>query len=176
MAPSLLDCLDRLARAVADPGGGGGRPGAAWSTALDVTGAVWQDVDSAEMRLHADWLLRAYGEELAQPIGAGRRPQSPATDTLALIERLLAEKDAARYALFNPGPVMTSARVKAALVHHDVCHRDEDYTGVVRRLRDQAAPGVRRLARARHPAGHRLGHGGDGDGAAVGGAGRAASS
>ena len=35
---------------------------------------------------------------------------------------------------------MTSARVKAALVHHDVCHRDEDYTGVVRRLRAKLRP------------------------------------
>ena len=59
------------ARAVADPGGGGGRAPAGWSTRVDVTGAIWQDVDSAEMRLHADWLLRAYGEELARPDGAG---------------------------------------------------------------------------------------------------------
>ena len=42
--------------------------------------------------------------------------------------------------LFNPGPVMTSARVKAALVHHDICHRDEDYEGVVRRLRAKLRP------------------------------------
>ena len=56
------------------------------------------------------------------------------------MERLLREKDAARYTLFNPGPVMTSTRVKAALVHHDICHRDEDYTGVVRRLEAKLRP------------------------------------
>ena len=35
---------------------------------------------------------------------------------------------------------MTSARVKAALVHYDVCHRDEDYSGVVRRLQQKLRP------------------------------------
>ncbi|HEY3358873.1 MAG TPA: alanine--glyoxylate aminotransferase family protein, partial [Polyangia bacterium] len=32
------------------------------------------------------------------------------------------------------GPVNTTAKVKSALVHHDVCHRDADYAVVVRRL------------------------------------------
>ena len=45
---------------------------------------------------------------------------------------------------------MTSARVKAALVHHDVCHRDEDYSGVVRRLGDRT---VRRMASNHLPGG-----------------------
>jgi 2-aminoethylphosphonate-pyruvate transaminase len=36
--------------------------------------------------------------------------------------------------LFNPGPVLTSPRVKSALVHHDVCHRDSDYSVILRRL------------------------------------------
>ena len=138
MAPSLLDALDSLpepslTQGVAEAASRG------LVDALDVTGSIWQDVDSAEMRLHAEWLLRAYGEELARPNVQGQA-QSPATQTLALIERLLAEKDSARYALFNPGPVMTSTRVKAALVHHDVCHRDEDYTGVVRRLQTKLRP------------------------------------
>jgi 2-aminoethylphosphonate-pyruvate transaminase len=35
---------------------------------------------------------------------------------------------------------MTSARVKAALVHHDVCHRDEDYSAVVGRLQSKLRP------------------------------------
>ena len=35
---------------------------------------------------------------------------------------------------------MTSARVKAALVHHDVCHRDEDYSAVVGRLQAKLRP------------------------------------
>ena len=138
MSPSLLEALDglpepSLTQGVAEAASRG------QVDALDVTGTIWQDVDSAEMRLHAEWLLRAYGEELARPNVQGQA-QSPATQTLALIERLLAEKDSARYALFNPGPVMTSTRVKAALVHHDVCHRDEDYTGVVRRLQTKLRP------------------------------------
>jgi 2-aminoethylphosphonate-pyruvate transaminase len=35
---------------------------------------------------------------------------------------------------------MTSARVKAALVHHDVCHRDTDYAAVVERLQQKLRP------------------------------------
>jgi 2-aminoethylphosphonate-pyruvate transaminase len=138
MSPSLIACLDALSEPSLTQGvAEAARRGLC--DAVDVTGAIWQDVDSAAMRQHADWLLRAYGDELVQPAVQGQ-PQSPATDTLALIERLLAEKDAARYTLFNPGPVMTSARVKAALVHHDTCHRDEEYTGVVQRLRDKLRP------------------------------------
>jgi 2-aminoethylphosphonate-pyruvate transaminase len=138
MAPSLLACMDALREPSLTQGvGEAARRGLV--DALDVTGAVWQDVDSAEMRLHAEWLLRAYGDELARPSVRGEA-ETMATDTLALIERLLAEKDAPRYTLLNPGPVMTSARVKAALVHHDICHRDEDYTGVVRRLQAKLRP------------------------------------
>ena len=42
--------------------------------------------------------------------------------------------------LFSPGPVMTSARVKASLVHYDVCHRDGDYAAVVGRLQEKLRP------------------------------------
>ena len=35
---------------------------------------------------------------------------------------------------------MTSARVKASLVHHDVCHRDGDYSAVVGRLQEKLRP------------------------------------
>src|SRR5260370_40175634 len=59
---------------------------------------------------------------------------------MALIERLMAEKDQPGHGLFSPGPVMTSARVKAALVHRDVCHRDNDYAAVVGRLQDKLRP------------------------------------
>ena len=31
------------------------------------------------------------------------------------------------YTLLNPGPVNTTARVKSAMVHHDVCHRDSNF-------------------------------------------------
>ncbi len=138
LAPSLIDCLDALPEPSLTEGvGEAARRGLV--DAVDVTGSVWQDVDSAEMRLHADWLLRAYGDELLRPSVQAEGP-APASDTLDLVERLLAEKDAPRYVLFNPGPVMTSARVKAALVHHDICHRDEDYEGVVHRLRDKLRP------------------------------------
>lgn len=107
--------------------------------AHDVGTKLWQDVDSAEMRLHAEWLLRVYGDELARP-AMQASPPSAAAGTLALIERLLAEKDQPGYILFSPGPVMTSARVKAALVHHDVCHRDDDYSAVVGRLQEKLRP------------------------------------
>jgi 2-aminoethylphosphonate-pyruvate transaminase len=137
-SPALLTCLDALAQPSLTEGlGEAARRGLV--EALDVTGAVWQDVDSAQMRQHAEWLLRAYGEPLVQPHVRGPAP-SGVTDTLALVEQLLAEKDATRYTLFNPGPVMTSTRVKAALIHHDICHRDEDYTGVVRRLEAKLRP------------------------------------
>ncbi|HEY0713432.1 MAG TPA: alanine--glyoxylate aminotransferase family protein, partial [Polyangia bacterium] len=140
VAPALLDCLDALPEPSLTEGlGEAARRGLV--EALDVSGAVWQDVDSAQMRQHADWLLRAYGEELVQPsVHGDDGPQTGAGDTLALVERLMGEKDAPKYTLFNPGPVMTSARVKAALVHHDICHRDDDYTGVVRRLEAKLRP------------------------------------
>ena len=60
--------------------------------AHDVAGAIWQDVDSAEMRQHAEWLLRVYGDDLLHPDVRGTA-RSTGTDTLALIESLLAEKD-----------------------------------------------------------------------------------
>lgn len=141
MSPTLLDALAELGRTGSPSLTEGVAEAARRGLVLahDVAGAVWQDVDSADMRLHADWLLRVYGDALARP-AMREVPRSSATDTLALIERLLAEKDIPRYTLFNPGPVMTSARVKAALVHHDVCHRDQDYSGVVRRLQTKLRP------------------------------------
>jgi 2-aminoethylphosphonate-pyruvate transaminase len=140
MAPSLCDALAALPR----PSLTEGVQSAAHAgqvVASDVGTKLWQDVDSPQMRLHAEWLLRVYGDELArptmQPSGAN---DGGAAGTLALIERLLAEKDQPGYVLFSPGPVMTSARVKAALVHHDVCHRDGDYSAVVERLQEKLRP------------------------------------
>lgn len=138
MSPALLEALDALAQpslteAVAEAARRG------QVLAHDVEGALWQDVDSPEMRLHADWLLRVYGDDLLHPAMKGAA-RSADGDTLALIERLLADKDAPRYTLLNPGPVMTSARLKAALIHYDVCHRDGGYSAVVRRLREKLRP------------------------------------
>jgi 2-aminoethylphosphonate-pyruvate transaminase len=138
MSPSLVDALAALpepsltegVQAAADRG---------LVVGHDVAGRVWQDVDTPEMKLHAEWLSRVYGDELVRP-AMQAAPPSTADDTLALIERLLAEKDEPGYVLFSPGPVMTSARVKAALVHHDVCHRDGDYSAVVGRLQDKLRP------------------------------------
>jgi 2-aminoethylphosphonate-pyruvate transaminase len=57
------------------------------------------------------------------------------------VEALLDTKAHPRYHLLNPGPVNTTARVKSALVHHDVCHRDASFselmislTGKLRRI------------------------------------------
>lgn len=57
------------------------------------------------------------------------------------VTALLDAKRHARYTLLNPGPVNTTATVKGALVHHDVCHRDSTFselmvslTGKLRRI------------------------------------------
>ena len=57
------------------------------------------------------------------------------------VTALLDAKRHARYMLLNPGPVNTTATVKSALVHHDVCHRDSTFselmvslTGKLRRI------------------------------------------
>ncbi len=54
---------------------------------------------------------------------------------LGYIEGILSEKKGLHYTLMNPGPVLTTAKVKSALVHHDICHRDEEFPKAVRRLR-----------------------------------------
>ena len=139
MAPSLIGALERLTR----PSLTEGVDAAAAEglvVAHDVLTKPWQDVDTPPMRLHAEWLLRVYGDDLSRPAVPAGAGASPAADTLALIERLLAEKDEPGYVLFSPGPVMTSARVKAALIHHDVCHRDDDYAAVVGRLQQKLRP------------------------------------
>ena len=141
MSPTLMACLGDLAKrqppSLTEGVAEAARRGQV--VAHDVAGAIWQDVDSPEMRLHAEWLVRVYGDELRHP-DVRSAARSAGADTLALIESLLAEKKLPRYTLFNPGPVVTSAGVKAALVHYDVCHRDEDYSGVVRRLQQKLRP------------------------------------
>ena len=141
IAPSLIEVLASLDRPSLTEG-----VAVAASRGLvvahDVGTKLWQDLDSAEMKLHAEWLLRVYGDELARPAMQAAAPSS-AAGTLELIERLLAEKDQPGHVLFSPGPVMTSARVKASLVHYDVCHRDGDYSAVVGRLQEKLRPAFR---------------------------------
>ncbi len=101
----------------------------------DINGNEWQEISSPESRYHAEWLLRAYGTELnGHSLAPAKRNTAASQRTLSYIEGLLSEKNARHYVLFNPGPVLTSPRVKSALVHHDVCHRDTDYSVVLRRL------------------------------------------
>jgi 2-aminoethylphosphonate-pyruvate transaminase len=75
--------------------------------------------------IHSSWLWPA------------RRPIEVEDKVTALLET----KRHARYMLLNPGPVNTTATVKSALVHHDVCHRDSTFselmvslTGKLRRI------------------------------------------
>jgi 2-aminoethylphosphonate-pyruvate transaminase len=75
--------------------------------------------------VHTSWLWGA------------RRPIEVEDKVTALLEA----KRHARYTLLNPGPVNTTATVKSALVHHDVCHRDSTFselmvslTGKLRRI------------------------------------------
>jgi 2-aminoethylphosphonate-pyruvate transaminase len=115
--------------------------------ALDVNGSQWQAISSPETRLHAEWLLQAYGADLSGRSDATLPARTPPGDpqrTLSYIEGLLSEKNARHYVLFNPGPVLTSPRVKSALVHYDVCHRDSDYSEVMGRLQHK----LRRICRA----------------------------
>jgi 2-aminoethylphosphonate-pyruvate transaminase len=104
--------------------------------ARDVGPNQWQLICSPETRLHAEWLLRAFGDDLSGHLSekVSQPARRDAQRTLSYIEGLLSEKNAQHYVLFNPGPVLTSPRVKSALVHYDVCHRDSDYSVVVRRL------------------------------------------
>jgi 2-aminoethylphosphonate-pyruvate transaminase len=103
----------------------------------DIGGALWQDIDTPETLRHAEWLLGMYGEDLqALPCQAAPpRMVSNPERTLAYVEGILNENAPYHYTLFNPGPVVTSARVKSALVHHDVCHRDETFSMLLAELR-----------------------------------------
>ncbi len=57
------------------------------------------------------------------------------------VTAILDSKQHPAYTLLNPGPVNTTAQVKSAMVHHDVCHRDPHFselmvslTGKLRRV------------------------------------------
>ena len=51
------------------------------------------------------------------------------------ITGLLKNKPLERKILLNPGPVLTSYGVKNALVQNDICHRDEDFEILMKRLK-----------------------------------------
>jgi 2-aminoethylphosphonate-pyruvate transaminase len=120
-APTIAEALGRLAAT-------GGLHG------HDIGGALWQVVTDGAAVVHAEWMLRLFGDDL----DAGQPEPAPARNdpryTLEHIRAVLAQKDARHYVLLNPGPVNTTAKVKSALVHHDVCHRDADYADVVLRI------------------------------------------
>ncbi|MGM0596570.1 MAG: pyridoxal-phosphate-dependent aminotransferase family protein [Myxococcota bacterium] len=60
---------------------------------------------------------------------------SDSSRLLDYIENILHHKKSPSYVLLNPGPVITTPRVKAALVHHDISHRDEDFSFLVKNIR-----------------------------------------
>jgi 2-aminoethylphosphonate-pyruvate transaminase len=80
--------------------------------------------------------VRARPGRVAWPWSVARRAEMD--DKVAAI---LETKAHPAYTLFNPGPVNTTAGVKSALVHQDVCHRDAAFselmvslTGKLRRI------------------------------------------
>ncbi|MBI3070800.1 MAG: alanine--glyoxylate aminotransferase family protein [Deltaproteobacteria bacterium] len=57
--------------------------------------------------------------------------------TNGYIEKLLEHKEYPKYVLLNPGPVQTTAQVKNALVQHDICHRDSDFSDILRSVEEK---------------------------------------
>ena len=83
--------------------------------------------------------VRARPGRIAWPWEAAKRIAGP--DLGDKVAALLDEKAHPAYTLLNPGPVNTTPGVKSALVHHDVCHRDSNFselmvslTGKLRRI------------------------------------------
>lgn len=60
------------------------------------------------------------------------------------VTAILDSKKHPQYTLLNPGPVNTTARVKSAMVHHDVCHRDPGFSELMVSLTQR----LRRVFRA----------------------------
>lgn len=89
--------------------------------------------------LAARGLVRALPGQLDWPWGIPRP-----TQVADKVEALLEAKAHPRYTLLNPGPVNTTARVKSAMVHHDVCHRDASFSELLVSLSGK----LRRIFRA----------------------------
>jgi 2-aminoethylphosphonate-pyruvate transaminase len=85
--------------------------------------------------------LASRGRVVALPSEQWRWARKPTIEVEDKVEAILETKRHDRYMLLNPGPVNTTATVKSALVHHDVCHRDAIFselmvslTGKLRRI------------------------------------------
>lgn len=90
---------------------------------------------------HGLLALASAGRVVALPTEVWPWARKPAIEVEDKVEALLETKRHDRYMLLNPGPVNTTATVKGALVHHDVCHRDAIFselmvslTGKLRRI------------------------------------------
>ena len=133
-------------------------------TGLDTVSAIGEDLENADGVFTGHALVnRSILEALAklpnptlehgllELVHSGRvvallRPSWPwdarrKIDVEDNVAALLDAKRHAHYVLLNPGPVNTTATVKSALVHHDVCHRDSVFselmvslTGKLRRI------------------------------------------
>ena len=82
--------------------------------------------------------VRARPGRIAWPWEVAQSCESAMDDKVAAI---LDAKSHPAYTLLNPGPVNTTPGVKSAMVHHDVCHRDSNFselmvslTGKLRRI------------------------------------------
>jgi 2-aminoethylphosphonate-pyruvate transaminase len=67
--------------------------------------------------------VRARAGRIAWPWGVDR-PAEMSDKVAAILET----KPHPAYTLLNPGPVNTTPGVKSAMVHHDVCHRDSNFS------------------------------------------------
>ncbi len=77
--------------------------------------AVWAAQSSGRVRARAGRLSWLWG-----------LPQRADVDSS--VNAILSSKSHPSYMLLNPGPVNTTPAVKAAMVHHDVCHRDSNFS------------------------------------------------
>ena len=86
---------------------------------------------------HGLLALADRGVVVALPCESWQWAKKPAIVIDDKVEALLETKRHARYMLLNPGPVNTTANVKSALVHHDICHRDAIFSELMVSLTDK---------------------------------------